>query len=295
MSKKIKVKTKKPKTAKPKPKAKEPVKTEGSKSMATASASGVSQIVNVRVGDTQVPKKPVAKKPSRPSGGGGGGMAGLAMFDRSVPQLLLNPQPAMASVNSSYNELLRQLTEERKQRLSMLKPLEPNTTGLTTNKQTNELLSVKEPFSNAIKSALDEFNKTQDLVIDEQLYDDPFTNDNMFLGSSRLAENIAPRLSLTPFDMEDIENYDLENQNEQQALENLVEERRDEEELGLTRDQRKKKEIRTFYDEYVIFVDNVNAQYGLTIVPKAIRKINSKKRIQDEIDRIKERIRNLQN
>jgi hypothetical protein len=177
----------------------------------------VKQVVNVRVGDIKAKRKRVAKRASMPK------------LSEPAPALLRSAPPINVSLSTQsympsqpsyvneYNTLLRQLAEERTARQRAAAPLAPNTSPLTINEQRNELLNkVERPTS--LDPITQTFSKIYEQNVNKETYDDPTTNENMFVNSSRLAENIAPKLPATPFDNEDIINYAEQNETQQSSL-----------------------------------------------------------------------------
>lgn len=244
-----------------------------------AEASAVKQVVNVRVGDQVTKRKTVRRYSVRRGGGGGGGggggMGGLGVFNRPLPVMTQALGAPPAPVNE-YNELLRALAEERRQRMST-QTLGPNTAPLTTNGQRNQLLSISVPQT-PLTPIVEAFAIAQDKVVDKQLYDDPLTNENMFVNSSRLGENIAQKLPVSNFDEGDLDTYDDENQDEQSSLANEVASRLKSRKAY----DAKKRE----YENYIQYLRTQNERYGLSIKPKPLRDLQSQSQIREEMRRI---------
>lgn len=179
----------------------------------------VKQVVNVKVGDMK-PKRKAVARPRLPE-------PQPALFRQPPINVSLSTQsyqpPATQSYINEYNALLKQVADERRAALQNVPLLTPNTNPLTTNEQRNELLSRSEPrtqFSAIVEAA----SKKLEDVVNLETYDDPLTNENQFVNSSRLGEKLAQRLPVTNFDFNDVNNYDMENAKEQKALEDEVEE-----------------------------------------------------------------------
>lgn len=176
-------------------------------SLASAKAA-VKQVVNVRVGDVSAKRKRATRAPNPLMKQAPPINLSLSTQSYNNPQ----PQPYL----NEYNTLLRQLADERMTRAASAPPLAANTSPLTINQQRNTLLSKVEaqpklPGTNIFEN-----------VVDIALADDPFSNENMFINSSRLGEKIAPKLPASNFDYSDIDNYDSENIDELKNLESQV-------------------------------------------------------------------------
>lgn len=171
----------------------------------------VKQVVNVRVGEIKAKRKSAPRR--------------RASLPEPVPPLLRQGPPVNVSLSTQsympsqpsyineYNTLLKQMAEEKAVQARAAPPLAANTTPLTINQQRNEMLNRVEAAMQTNPLAVPLKN-----IVESETYDDPLTNENMFVNSSRLAENIAPKLPVTNFDYNDIDKYDAENQTEQNAL-----------------------------------------------------------------------------
>lgn len=246
-----------------------------------AEASAVKTVVNVRVGDQNTRAKTVKRR--RTVAGAG---AGLGIFNRPLPlatQSLSISQPAF--MTNEYNELLKALATERKERMSMAPPLAPNSTPLTANIQTNELLDRPIPRNPMIPIA-QAFAVAQEATVEKDFADDPLTNENMFVGSSRLAEKLSQKLPVTNFDYNDMESYDSESNRNQ---EDLVSEAVSSKAKGKTTPSGTKyEEVSKVYDGYINYLKDVNKRYGINEPPKARRDFNSQIAIKKEIRRIQD-------
>lgn len=240
------------------------------KSKATAKAS-VKQVVNVKIGsDKQTRRR--ARVPTKLSPTPSPLLRQAPPINLSLSTQSYNqPQP---SYLNEYNMLLRQMAEERTARARATPPLQPNTTPLTSNLQTNDLLSKKQ-ISTGPK--LPVMNIVDD-VVDNQLYDDPLTNENMFVNSSRLAENLAPTLPISNFDYNDVNNYNEENLKEQEAVINQVEKEK----------KPKKNKKEKLLEETNNLIEFYNKETNDSI--NLVKRTASKKQIQAQNDRIKELI-----
>ena len=181
------------------------------------STSSAKQIVNVKIGDTVMKRR--RARPRRPAAGGGGGSRGgaeaLAIFSRPLPVATQSLGVSMtAPATAEYNMLLRALAEEKSARERAAPPLAPNTAPLTMNEQRNELLSQPD-LRTPMTPIVEKFSRVMQTVAANQTYDDPLVDENRTFGAARLAENIAPRLPITKFDVNDVEAYDDEDEREQ--------------------------------------------------------------------------------
>ena len=274
-----------------------------------AEASAVKTVVNVRVGD-QYTRKTTKRGGKRTGGGGGGGggggrgggdMGGLGIFNRPIP--VSNISISQPSSTNEYNELLRALAAERRDRMAAAPPLAPNTTPLTANEQRNELLNIPD-MRTPMTPVVERFSMVQPNLVERELYDDPLSNENMFIGSSRLAERLAPKLPVSNFDYSDIDAYDAEDETEQDALETQAGGKRTSlgekiakvalsefEGGGLTPAQIKTGKVKAIYEKYINMVRDANERYGLNEPVKNLTSFQkSQKKVKDEIDRITKRI-----
>ena len=170
-------------------------------------------------------------------------------------------------------------------------PLAPNTTPLTINEQRNELLSRVEaqtpmtPIVNAFAVAAAD-------VVKSKMADDPLTNENMFVNSGRLAENLAQKLPVSNFNYDDVDNYAEEDVMEQDALVRQAEgdavERKTPSKSAV-----KYENVSRGYEEYINFVRNMNERYGINETPKSRRSFNSIAGIKREVNRIQELVMNV--
>ncbi len=253
-----------------------------------AEASAVKQVVNVRVGDQFTKRKTVkryGRRPPRGGGGGGGGDGGLGIFNRppvvATQSLSIQPTSTPAPVNE-YNALLRALAEERSARMAAAPPLAPNTSPLTTNEQRNELLSKSTPRT-PLTPIVQAYAVAEEQTIDKELYDDPLSNENMFVGSSRLGEKLAQKLPVSNFDYNDVEGYDDENEYEQEALVKQAEPRS----IEKTEYQRQRDRFNAVYDEYLRKVKDANRNYLLGESIKSRNYFNnSQTNVRSEMSRI---------
>ena len=253
-----------------------------------AEATGVKQVVNVRVGGQYTSKKKTVRNVRRRplSSQAREEVRGIGAFERPpAPVVSLSTQTFQPpSYVNEYNALLRELADERRARNQSVPPLAPNTAPLTTNQQRNELLSRPTqvaPFEPAIQAYAT-------LVVDKELADDPLTNENVTgFGSARLAENIAQKLPVAYFDEEDIDDYDDENQIEQSELIDQVEGSEGKPSRQYSQNPKKAK-VQKMYEGYVSYIDDVNAQYGLDIKPRPIRDVQSQSKITEQINKIDE-------
>lgn len=181
-----------------------------------AEASAVKTVVNVRVGDQYSKKKTVKYRVRRPKDKAAG-ETGLAIFNRPLPLATQSFAQAQSPVlTNEYNELLRRLEMERRERMATLKPLTPNPTPLTTNEQRNEILR-KPDTRTPMTPAIEAFSATQEALVDNETLGTGF--ENMFIGTTSAIRNIAPKLPVSNFDYNDLETYYDENEMEQEALE----------------------------------------------------------------------------
>lgn len=272
----------KAKTLKQKSKPKPPVREQNSSNVQQQ------QVVNVRVGGTigaVRKRRPTGRRGGGAGrgGGGGGGDGGLAIFSRPPIVATQNLSTVPPAPVNEYNELLRALATERRERMAAAPPLAPNTTPLTTNEQRNEILRTPDT-STPMTPIIQAWAVAQEAVVDRETWDDPLTNENMFVGSSRLAQNISQKLPVSNFDYNDVEAYDDENDLEQEALENQA--AREGEPLTLA--QKKYDAVSRAYEQYINFLRDANERYLLGEAPKSRRFFNSIKKIKDEIRRIQE-------
>lgn len=265
-----------------------PAKKKTTKVSAKAKAA-VKQVVNVRVGNVPAQRRRAAAAPRPPKPENP-----LLKQQPSInltlsTQSYTNPQP-QPYINE-YNTLLRQLADERMARAAAATPLAPNTTPLTINEQRNELLSRVEaqtpmtPIVNAFAVAAAD-------VVKSKMADDPLTNENMFVNSGRLAENLAQKLPVSNFNYDDVDNYAEENVMEQDALVRQAEgdavERKTPSKSAV-----KYENVSRGYEEYINFVRNMNERYGINETPKSRRSFNSIAGIKREVNRIQELVMNV--
>ena len=152
--------------------------------------------------------------------------------------------------------------------------------------QRNELLSrpVARPPMIPMAQA---FAIAEEATVKKELYDDPLTNENMFVNSSRLAEKITPKLPVTNFDYNDLESYDDEANRAQESLS------RDAEAVAVKQQSPslgKYQEVSNIYEAYINYLRNANARYGINEQPKARRSFNSQISVKREIRRIEDLI-----
>lgn len=250
-----------------------------------AEASAVKQVVNVRVGD-QIVRRKTVRRARRSGGRGGGSDGGLAIFSRPLPIATQSlGAPSQAPILNEYNELLRTLAAERRERLAAAPPLAPNTEPLTTNMQRNELLSRPDPRT-PLTPIVQAFAVAEEAVVDKETYDDPLTNENMFVGASRLAEKLAPRLPVSNFNYDDVIAYDDENEREQDALFREAEAVSEEAKRKAPKSASKYEGVSKAYDAYVEFLTDANARYIINEPIKARRSFGSQAAVKREIDRI---------
>lgn len=255
-----------------------PPKKKSAMSKAKASAkAAVKQIVNVSIGSKAPARRRAARKsPPLPS-------AETSPLLRQVPPINLSlstqsyNQPPVQPYLNEYNTLLRELANERMARAAAAPPLAPNTTPLTSNIQTNDLLSKKE-VSTAPKLPI--MNIIDDIV-DKKLYDDPLTNENMFINSSNLADNLAPKLPASNFNYDDVNNYAEENLREQEEVINQVEKEKK---------SKKKKVILYDEDDNLILppreVEEMAKGIVNDIVTKATKKQTQKEKLLNETNNL---------
>ena len=201
----------------PKKKSKKPLPTTNK-----VQQGNIKQVVNVRVGDEYTKARRAAKKTRRRVTGGGGPMASSVFSKYPSQNISLglqtqSPMVQQPSYLNEYNMLLKQLADERKQRLQATPALAPNTTPLTMNQQRNELLSQKAPVQ-PFDEVTRRFAEVQTQTVNKKTYDDPQTNENMFTSPPSLGYNLSQKLPVTNFDYEDIDNYADEDEDEQNAL-----------------------------------------------------------------------------
>lgn len=264
----------------------------------------VKQIVNVRVGDTAVKKRKRMKKPRalparKPEGVSKYGepkpdmMSALSAFSRpNISLSLQSPVVQQPSYLNEYNMLLRELANERKQRLAATPILSPNTTPLTANAQKTELLVKKEKLS-PLDPITERFSNISEQTVNKELYDDPQTNENMLSSPPNLAYNLSQKLPIINyFDYEDVEDYDNENEAEQNALEEevvevkkpkkriLIEEVDDENETSIKKPTKKEQLI----DETNRLIEFYNSETNdaLPLVKKSL----SNKKIKEQMNRV---------
>lgn len=175
----------------------------------------VKQVVNVRVGDIKAKRKAAPRR--------------RAALPEPAPALLRQGPPVNVSLSTQsympsqpsylneYNTLLKQMAEEKAARSRAAPPLAPNTVPLTINQQRNELLNRIEAAMQTNALAVPLKN-----VVETQTYDDPLSDENMFVNSSRLGENIAPKLPVTNFDYNDVNNYAAEAQDIASSIVNEI-------------------------------------------------------------------------
>lgn len=181
----------------------------------------VKQVVNVKIGDkVTTRRRRVARVPKIPPAEPSPLLRERSPINLSLSTQSYNQPPVQPLVNE-YNMLLRQLAEERTARARAAPPLQPNNSPLTTNLQRNELLNRREPkFTDQTFPVVN----IMDEVVNRKVYDDPLTDENMFVNSSRLAENLAPKLFIDEyFDYNDLNKYADENLREQEEVINEVE------------------------------------------------------------------------
>lgn len=259
----------------------------------------VKQIVNVRVGDTKASRKVVQRniapklpEPINP-------LFRQAPINVSLSTQSYNPQ-AQPSYLNEYNMLLREVTAERRARLENTPPLAPNTTPLTATRQTNEILvratpvTELSPIVNATAISLAK-------VVGTETYDDPLTSENMFVGSSRLAEKLSQKLPVTNFDYRDINDYADENEKEQEDLAKTIEEEtfRKKEAVSSKKQPSKSESSQgqpslyikreDAYNDYIKFIRDMNERYNLEEVPKDRSELPFLSDIKKEIKKIQDR------
>lgn len=184
------------------------------------------QVVNVNVGEVKRPRQVRRRRtaPPPPPSGGGKPLGPLDPFSRMpvFSYSLQAPQPAQPDYLNEYNMLLRELQNERRQRQAAAAPLQPNTAPLVENRQVNDLknAAASTPEPNALERRLDEVDTP---TVEEEFYDDPQTNENMFNTPANMSYRLAQKLPVTNFDYKDVVTYDDENKEEQTALEKQVE------------------------------------------------------------------------
>lgn len=254
----------------------------------------VKQVVNVKIGDVKAKRKQVRRVKS------------VAKLPEPAPALLrqapinvsLSTQsytPSQPSYLNEYNTLLKQLTEERIARQRNAPPLAPNTNPLTINQQRNELLSRIEkemkqetPLAKETKPILDVLED----VVKKETYDDPLTNENMFVNPPRLAEQVNPKL-MDYFNYDDIDEYAAENENEQNALEKEVEEEKKVQEEKKVEKEKKlkqekpKKKIRLEDEEGNLIlttsqVEQMSREIVEGVINKATKKPTQKEKLLKE-------------
>lgn len=203
---------------------------------------------------------------------------------------LVTPQMTTPSFQNEYNMLLREITNERKQALNALQPLAPNTAPLTQSMQKNELFS-KTPERTMLSPLTETFAMTAQSTIKNELYDDPLTDDNNLVNSSRLQENVAQKLPVMSSDVASIEKFADENAYEQTAMSHQAVD--DEIEFRTPRPNRNNEARREAHARYIDIVNQVNHDYGLNIPIRGISKFTGIKDIDKEVARIRMQISEL--
>lgn len=250
-------------------------------------ANAVRQSVNVKVMTAEPARRRRRKRVPAAAAPKAQGMAGvsgaLGVFSQRAPVLqtlssIPVPMQQTAAAVSEYNLILKELAAERAARAAAAAPLQPNTTPLTLNAARNELLSRK-PETTPLDEITARFGDTIEKTVNAETADDPSTNENMFNGSSRLAQNIAPKLPLGRIDEADVAAFDTQEPTAQEALVQEVE---------LTAAQKRKKRLAEAYADYADYVEALQERYGLGIQLKPKSKLNSFAAITQEKRRIDE-------
>lgn len=284
------------------PVKKKPIKKPTTSSKASAKAD-VKQVVNVRVGDIKTKRK-VVRRPATKLPEPQSALFRQAPINVSLSTQSYQPAAAQPYVNE-YNSLLKQLTEERRVALQSVPILAPNNAPLTINQQRNTLLNRLEreptPFTPIVEATAISLAE----VVKGETYDDPLSNENMFVNSSRLGEKLTQKLPVSNFDYNDINDYDSENMREQNALaeqakqpqkkKKLVIQESESEEYATAASKpsgrdaltRKKNEA---YSDYVNYIKNVNERYNLEENVKPQTELKTLSEIKKEIKKIDNRI-----
>jgi hypothetical protein len=209
----------------------------------------------------------------------------------SISLSLSAPQLTTPSYVDNYNNILREIQNERKSRLQMLEPISPNFTPLSSNKQVNELL--KRESNKTIFSQLGEkYARSAQDVVNDSLHDDPTSNEMQSYFPAREAENIAPSLPVNVVDVEDISEYSNSNNEEEIALAQSVlaiPEARASDKVYSSNKTYANKQL--LYEEYKNLVNSAfdeNPQLREIYKLGSIKKLNSQKRIRNEMEKVQQ-------
>lgn len=287
-----------------------PPKTKGKKTKSTTikgKPTSVKQVVNVNVSGGRKGSRMQKQSPAPAQLD-----SGLNVFKKQPISIVLQTPSLSSQANplekpsylNEYNMLLKELADERKARLDATAPLTPNPTPLTTNQQVNQLLNIPVVTATPINEVT---NKFREELIDDAIYDAPYTDENMLTTPPNLSYNLSQKLPVSNFDYDDLRRYSNENQDEQSAL---VSEARaggglgegevlgalptSEEEFEITPKPRKSRQtkpekLQPTFEEYVNEVRRLNERFNLEIKTKTLKDFRTKQDIIEEIQNVKKR------